>query len=241
MFYSGLPICCGRTLAPANERLCRKGGMIDNDVVTGESRCPTCGNDWLYSRKPTTADFPPVSQKAGIRMFSPDTPLYLRGISPSTETVDDETRKILVLDFMAQPFTRAMADDLNIASDVFEGTTGNPNDVLVDAKLKINVPLQRMTFKMAPDAEGRIVIDDVQIGKTIKIRADKEGPVLTATISVTMRYPTGDDLLYILNGYCEQHFMTFENQQFALGLAEGDEKKPRPGRKKTAQAETVGA
>ena len=58
MFYSGLPICCGVTLPrnPSTELLSRKGGMIDGDVIAGDTTCPRCGSRIGYTLKPTTAD-----------------------------------------------------------------------------------------------------------------------------------------------------------------------------------------
>lgn len=171
-------------------------------------------------------------------MFSADTAMYLKKIKTGVETLDQETRKLLILEFEIQPFRREMAEELGLAYELFETSSGNPNDLLVDAKLKIDVPPQRMSFKMAPDATGgRVVLNDVAIKKTIKIRADKEGPVLAAGLTATLRYPTADDLLYIMNGVNEQHFITFESQQRELPLGDGDQR-PRRGRRKTTEPTT---
>lgn len=172
-----------------------------------------------------------VAQKQkGPQMFRPQQPLYLRDIRPGVETVDGETRKTLTLDFLVQPFTRENADDLGIGADLFENSSGEPNDLIIDCKLKINVPAQRMAVRTAPDSPGAHVFDDVEVDNTIKVRADKEGPILAARIKVTLRYPSGDELLFIMSAYTEQLFVTFEQQQTVLPLAGADEK-PRKAKK----------
>ena len=55
MLYSGLRQCCGLDLPRERETelLSRKGGMIDGDVIAGESTCPTCGTVYGYTIEPT--------------------------------------------------------------------------------------------------------------------------------------------------------------------------------------------
>jgi hypothetical protein len=228
-FVSGPPKgCLDPSCASPRIVLVRERWDAIDKVFAGEVRCQACGGGSLYSRRD------PQPRPKGPTMFQPDTALYLKKIKTGVETLDQETRKLLILEFEAQPFTREMADELGITFELFEGSTGNPNDLLVDAKLKINVPLQRMSFKMAPDATGgRVVIPDVSIKNTIKVRSDKEGPVLAARITATLRYPTADDLLYIMNGVCEQHWITFEEQQASLPMGDSDQR-PRRGRKPKA-------
>lgn len=164
----------------------------------------------------------------GPQMFRKDQPLYLRDIQPGVETVDQETRKTLTLDLMAQPFTRSMADDLGIGAELFEMSTGEPNSLIVDAKLRITVPLQRVTFKTAIDSGVEHVFDDVEIDSSIKVRADKEGPILSARLKATLRYPSPDELLFIMSAYTEQLFVTFTSQQQDLlpGLGDAEDAAP---------------
>lgn len=162
-------------------------------------------------------------------MFKADTPMYLRGISPGVEVVDQETRKTLTLSFLLQPFTREHADDLGVGAELFEGSTGNPNDLVAEAKLRISPPDQRMAFRMAPDAPAcTLVINDVEVLKVIKVRADKEGPVLSGHLNVKLRYPSGADLLAIMSAYTEQRWVTFVPQQNALPLDEAPRRARRP-------------
>lgn len=193
---------------------------------------------WGYTPKERRAQARRRKQQPtkGPHMFRPQQPLYLRDIRPGVETVDDETRKTLTLDFMAQPFTREMADDLGLGTDLFENSSGEPNDLIIDCKMKIAVAPQRMAVRTAPDAPGAHVFDDVEVDNTIKVRADKEGPILSARLKVKMRYPAPDELLFIFSAYTEQLFVTFEQQQTVLPLENADEK---PRRAKKADEATV--
>src|SRR5262245_7409996 len=87
---------------------------------------------------------------------------------------------------------------------------------------------QRLTFAMAPDqAHRRIVIDDVQIEEKLraKIKHDRDPIVVEATLKISFRYPTADELLYIANGVNDVHYLTFEDMQRVLPL-QGEELRP---------------
>lgn len=150
-------------------------------------------------------------------MFKANTPLYLRDLTFKTETIDQETRKIVVCSFMAQPFTPEMATDLDIRNRIFSAGTAEPLPDVLEAKIAITVQLQTMTLKMAPDAPSeRIKIPDVQFSKTISVAKDKEGPVMRGNFSASFRYPDGETLLYLANAVNQQLFVTFDVQQGKL-------------------------
>jgi hypothetical protein len=186
----------------------------------GVLRCGVC-----LQREPCGC----AALKGFTTMFQPDTPLYLKDLELGTEDVDQETRKIVKLKFEAQPFTREMADELGVAAELFlvkrQGTRDLPDPTVLAAKLAVHVPLQRMSFKRAPDTEVSLVIDAVEVGPSLKIRRDTERPEFAAIISVSFRYPSGEDLLYIASGYLEQFVMTFETMQ--ADLLENAPKRPR--------------
>lgn len=163
-------------------------------------------------------------------MFKPNTPLYLRDVTFKTETVDGETRKIVVCSFTSQPFTREMANDLEIARHLF-AADGEPLNDVISAQLAISMPVQQMTLKMAPDATPRFVIADVEVSKAVSVRKDKEGPVFAANFAVNFRYPEADTLLYLANAVNSQLFVTLDTQQGSLGLAPGTDEKPAPPKK----------
>lgn len=196
----------------------------DTDVIVGEETCDKCGASHLYTKRPTKQE---IAEHAAIQplrkddtMLRPNTALYLKGVYPTTETVDQETRKRVVLDFFIQPFTRGQAETLDIAQHLFKTSDGEPLSDIAAIELAINRPLQQMTIKSAPDSTAGLIIDNVRVSKTIKIRSDKEGPILAANFKVDFPYPAPDDLLYLFTGYLDQHFVTFDTMQGSLGLAD---------------------
>lgn len=196
----------------------------------GEERCDSCGAAYLFSRRPTAAEREFYqAQRAGreersterkVSMFRENTALYLRGVYPTTETVDGETKKRVVLEWFVQPFTQELARSVDVAGNLFSRTDGDPIDDIVNCELAISVPIQQMSVRMAPDSPGCRIFENVRVSKTIKVRRDKEGPILAAHFKVDFAYPSPDDLLYLFTGYLDQHFVTFETQQGSLGLNE---------------------
>lgn len=223
----------------------------DEGCFLGEEKCSKCGSTYLFSRRPTAAEAqlyqapsadrtPRSSQKEQLMLLRENVALYLKGVYPTTETVDQETKKRVVLEFFIQPFTQELAQSLDVAGNLFTRSNGDPIDDIVACELAIAVPLQQMTMRMAPDSPGGRTFSDVRVAKTIKVRRDKEGPILAATIKVDFAYPAPDDLLYLFNGYLDQHYVTFETQQGSLGLSEPAPDAPpkRRGRKPaTTEAE----
>ena len=149
-------------------------------------------------------------------MFENTIAMRLNDVRPKTESPDGETRKIVELELFLQPFTAQMAADLDIKSHLYARSDGGPYDDVLRVELGISVPLQRMKIASAPDVEPRFVIENVQVGKSIKIRRDKEGPVLAATLAVNFPYPVPEQLLFLFNAYTDQIWVTFEAQQRTL-------------------------
>lgn len=175
-------------------------------------------------------------------MFKPGTALQLKGIYPKLETVDGETRKRVALEFFVQPFTAEMAKDLDIMGNLYARSDGQPIDDVLKIELAIVVPLQKMTLASTADSEARMLVENVRVDSAIKVRRDKEGPVLAATFGVDFPYPTPDDLLYLFNNYTNQLSVTFEPQQGSLLEDQEEDAKPRRRRSaaKVAESETHG-
>lgn len=230
-------------------------------AIVGTEQCSKCQARMGYSRRATPTELaiadahlltdptlrtfcfpPPAAEATPVHkprtrgsMLKPDTPMYLRDVTFGTEKLSDETKKIVTCIFMLQPFTREQAEDLNVHSELFEISTGEPKAVVESVTLHLSVPLQRMSFAKAPELKRKsLTVDNVAIGGHLKIRRDKEGPVYAATLSASFYYPSGDELLYIANGVNEQHFMTFASQQGDMLTEASDEEaqKPRRGRKR---------
>jgi hypothetical protein len=181
----------------------------------------------------------PQPKRKDRLMFGPDTPLQLKGIYPRLETVDGETRKRVALEFFVQPFRQEMAKDLDVAGNLFTRTDGEPIDDILKIELAIHVPLQRMTLRSTSDSAASMFVDNVRVDDVIKVRRDKEGPVLAATLGVDFPYPTPQDLLYLFKAYTNQLFATFEPMQgdMLTQAEETEQEAPRRRRRKEKPAE----
>lgn len=163
-------------------------------------------------------------------MFAPNTPMTLSDVTFTTEEIDKETRRVVVCTFTLVPFSGAQAEALNVRSLLFDATTGQPKEAIETIVLNIAMPLQRMTFAMAPDqTERRIVILNAKIEEKLraKVKRDRDPLMVDATLKVSFSYPSATELLYIANGVDDTHYMTFEPEQGDLLTAPvGDEIRP---------------
>lgn len=193
----------------------------------------------LAQNAPPPAPDPPQPKK-GRPMFAPDTPMTLKKVTFTTETVDEETRRVVVCTFGLAPFTTEHATDLMIKSLVFDGN-GRPKDAIESVLLRVDVPLQQLTFAMAPDQEERrIVLRTVQVEAQmrVKIKQDREPAEVEATLRVNFVYPSADELLYIANGVNDLHYLTFEAEQGDLLTSEEDSAGTPPARRRKGTAPT---
>lgn len=150
-------------------------------------------------------------------------PMYLRDVTFKTETIDGETRRIVQLSFKLEPFTKEMANSLNIASHLFSADSGEPYGDFIAGTYGISVPLQTLDIAPAPDAPYSLDLRDVRVSGAISVRKDKENPVLSANMAMTFPYPEAKELLFLAMNVNNQLFNTFTNQQAGLGLDTVDE------------------
>lgn len=167
----------------------------------------------------------------GHPMFAPDTPMTLTDVTFTTEEVDKEVHRVVVCTFLIAPFSSAQAQALFVKEFLFDPITHQPIEAIETIVLNITMPTQRVTFAMAPDqVQRRIVLQHVDIEPKLraKVKRDRDPIVAEAILKISFRYPTADDLLYIANGVNDVHYLTFEDQQPRLALAddEGDELRP---------------
>jgi hypothetical protein len=123
-------------------------------------------------------------------MFAPDTPMTLTDVTFTTETVDEETRRVVVCTFALAPFTAAQAEALNLRSVLFD-SGGSPKAALETLVANISVPDQRLTFAMSPDqVERRIVLANVEIDGKLraKVKRDREPAVCEAVMKILFAY-----------------------------------------------------
>jgi hypothetical protein len=156
-------------------------------------------------------------------MFATNTPARLVGVAGQQVREKDERRRVIVLAFQLQPFTVAMADDLNIKGRLFSSLDGEPLKDVISTKLAIGVPKQRVEIRLAPDQEvPSVELYAAVIKPAITIRKDREGPVYSATFYVVSDYPSGDNLLLLMQRVTEQFFVTLTPEQGdMLDTAEG--------------------
>lgn len=170
-------------------------------------------------------------------MFNRDTAMYLQKVYPAVETVDQEERRIMVLEFMVQPFTIEMATELGIQRHLFAKGDSTPMDDVTNITVKIAMSLQQLEFRPAPDVEkASVILRAVEVEPSLKVRRDKEGPVFAATLICSVRYPAADELLYVLNGYRRQHYLTFSDEQGDM-LQEAEAERPKGRRRRVVEEE----
>jgi hypothetical protein len=158
-------------------------------------------------------------------MFAKDTAMTLSDVNFTTETVDEETRRIVICTFSLVPFTAAHAEALNVRTLLFDASTGTLKPALEAVVALINMDEQRVTFAMSPDQQDRrIVLPNVRIEEKLraKVKHDREPAVCEAVLKVSFVYPTPDVLMYIANGVNDTHYLTFEPEQGDLLTAEDD-------------------
>jgi hypothetical protein len=167
-------------------------------------------------------------------MFPPNTPMTLTHVTFTTEEVEEETRRVVVMTFAIAPFTATLAEALNVRSVLFG--SGGPKDAIETAVVHIDAPLQRMTWAMAPDQdERRIVLKDVVVVSKLraKVKHDRDPAVMDAAIKFSVRYPDAETLLYIATGVNDTHYITLEAEQGNLltSVAEGEPPARKKGRR----------
>lgn len=157
---------------------------------------------------------------AGARvMFAAHTPMRLVGVTG--KQVKDgkkrERRRVCVLSFQLQPFTATHASDLSIKARLFAAGDGEPLKDVLSTTLAIATPPQRVNIRLAPDQDiSSVELYATLVAPKIVVRRDREGPVYSATINIVSDYPSGDNLLLLMQRVTEQFFVTLETEQGTL-------------------------
>lgn len=147
-------------------------------------------------------------------MFTAHTPMRLIGCNGKQIREKNERRRVLVLSFQIQPFTPDQAGDLNIKSRLFSVRDGEPLKDVLSTTLAIAAPLQRVAIRMAPDQDlPSVELFAAAIQPKLTVRKDREGPVYSATLYVVSDYPSGDNLLLLMQRVTEQFFVTLTPEQ----------------------------
>jgi hypothetical protein len=145
-------------------------------------------------------------------------PLYLRDVSFRRETGKDNKQvRVCVVQTMIQPFTLAIARKLGVAHELYTGEQPNRHIKSVVLDLGVGRLPFGIAFYAAPDMEEpSIEIDTANIGPTISVRTDKEGPIYSALLDLKFSYPDPGDLLLLVNSIGDQWWVSYSPLQDEL-------------------------
>lgn len=147
-----------------------------------------------------------------------EVPMYLKDLRFSTETVDDEERKVVVVTLQLNPFNKALALKFvpGMVSTLFNGDA-KPADDLETAGLKLHAEeYLTMEVRKAPDLKRPTMeIVDVKLEKALKVKVE-EDTRYSATFRASFRYPEAKDLLTLATAFGTQVWVSFIPQQGSL-------------------------
>lgn len=172
-------------------------------------------------------------------MLKPNTPIYLKDVTFTSETVDQETRRVCRLSFRIAPFGAELAQTLGdeVRRHLFKTTDGGAVDNIKEVKFTLTQQLQEMRLKFAADAtRDAIVIADVRVSPELRVRKDKETPTFEANFMVDFSYPTAPDLLSLVANINNQLIATFNDQQTNMLTEQRDEKGKQPRARRAENA-----
>lgn len=175
-------------------------------------------------------------------MLKPNTPIYLKDVTFTTETKDGETRRVVNLALRIAPFTAELAETLGagVRERLFRRGNAEPVDEIAEIKFNLTEPLQSLKLKGAVDVEAdTVVLNDVKVKPIIRVKRDKETPTFEANIDVNFLYPTADDLLFLATSVNNQLVSNWSDQQGDMldEAEEEQEAKPRRRGRPAAAAE----
>jgi hypothetical protein len=173
-------------------------------------------------------------------MFARDTSMTLTDVFFTTETEDDETRRVVGCAFKLSPLTAAHAEALGVRTVLFETSSGALRPVLDAAVLQIAVEDQRLSLAKVPGVHAPLVIPNVRIERLlrVKVKHDREPVACDAVLKVTFSYPDADALLTLASAVGDTLFVTFEPEQGDLLTAEDD---AEPIRRTGKKGDTYGS
>lgn len=145
-------------------------------------------------------------------------PVYIRDVAFRKEKGKDNKQvRVCVVQVFMQPFTLAMARILGVAGELFNGEQRNNHIKMSVLDLNVGRLPFGIEFFVAPDMEDpTIEIDTANIGPTINVRTDKEGPIFAANLDLRFSYPDPGDLLTLVNSIGDQWWVSFRPLQTEL-------------------------
>lgn len=177
-------------------------------------------------------------------MLLPNTPVYLKDVVFTSETVDSELKRICRLKLRIAPFTAELAESLgaDVRRHLFGRNDATAMEEIAEVKFRVPQSLQEMRLRFAVDASrDAIVIPDVRVDPLVRVRKDKETPTFEGNFSVDFCYPTAPDLLSLVANINNQLVATFVEQQGNLIDASSDKKKAKKVEKESSEPATAAA
>lgn len=180
-------------------------------------------------------------------MLRPNLPAYLKDVTFTSKTVDQELKRICRLSFRVAPFTAELAESLSseVRRHLFRTTDGTPVDDIAEVKFNLTQRLQEMRIRLATDASrDAVTIVDVAVNPKIRVRRDKETPTFEANFDVDFAYPVANDLLTLVANINNQLVVTFNDQQTNMLDEQRDEEEQQPrvaSARRGRQLQEVGA
>lgn len=146
--------------------------------------------------------------------------MVLKDVRFKTETVDDEERKVVVLALEIAPLGKKLAETLapGVVAKVFNGDA-KPAEDFAGCEVKLHADLVSAQIRKTSDSDPSVELVDVQLGRTLKLKADDEDRYVAA-LSASFRYPSAKDLLTIANAVGTQVWISMQTQQGSLLEAE---------------------
>lgn len=143
--------------------------------------------------------------------------MLVKDVRFKTETVDDEERKVVVLALEIAPLGKKLAEALapGVVAKVFNGDA-KPDVDFAGVEVKLHGELMSVQIRKTPDSEASVEIVDVELGKTLKLKADNDADRYVGALTASFRYPAAKDLLTLANAVGTQVFISAQTQQGSL-------------------------
>lgn len=157
------------------------------------------------------------------------TPMYLKDLRLRTKEIDGETKRIVVLTMMIEPFTRATCEALvpGVKSKLF-AADGNPTEDLLQVTAAAHAPLLIVRLYSSTDHPvPALTLPDVELERKVAIRRDKETPSYSARLKLIFSYPAADHLLLLAHNVNSQFIVSLEDQQPGLEQPPATDKQKR--------------
>jgi hypothetical protein len=201
-------------------------------VVVGTQRCRACGQNHLYSRRPTTpelaaglAHLHPLHPKGPtvMRLFDLDKiGVYLDGVTLRLEKTKDSEHKVIDLTLRVQPFTAELAAALHpeVRALLFTLNSATPKPLIKSIGLALpDIPKQHFDCFLLPEdtQAGAFTFMHAEISEP-RARTEKGVDGYALVFYATIGPVGKDELEYVTTWYAQQRFVTFREAQGTLAL-----------------------